>query len=149
MPLQETPLHAGIVYHRSNQFRNAAGQSRTWISDSEAEGVTETDLDVNTALLPEFHQFNTKGHAEAVNVGTSYIFEMTAGRNASFQCSSDDAQVLLHDLGPGAVQLIENMVVGDRGKNTGLLQAHLNNQCQIFLNRANPSGDLRIPVTFG
>ncbi len=125
MPLEKVSRHSGIIYHRSNQFGNASRQGCTRIGDTKTKGVTETDFDINPALFPQLHELNGKRHTETVDVSPGYIFEVATGRNAFFQCGSDNSQIFLHDFSPATFELKEDMVVGDRGENAGFFKAHV------------------------
>ena len=111
---------------------HAPGQGGPGIGYPVAHGIAKADLDVDPGGLPQFHELDGKGDAKTVDIGPGDVFKVAAGGNPQVQRPVDDFQVLVQGLGPVQVELVKNMVIGDRGQNPGFLEAQLLNQFQVF-----------------
>ena len=144
VPFQQTAGHPGVFDHGPDQAGHAPGQGGSGIGHPVAHGITEADLDVDARGFPQFHELDGKGNAKTVDVGPSDVFKVAAGGNPQFQRPVDDFQVLVEGLGPVEVELVKNMVIGDRGQDAGFLEFHRLDQFQVLGVGPDPAGDLRV-----
>ena len=123
---------AGILDKGADQLVHAPGQGRAGEGHAVTHRVAEPDLDVDAAFLPQLHQFNGKGDAEAVDIGPGHILEMAAGNDPRIEDGTDDPQILVQRLLSRLVQLQKDMVVRNGGQDPGFRQARLLDQRNIL-----------------
>ena len=71
---------------------------------------------------------------------------MAAGRNAHLKALLDHAQIVLHGLFSGHVELVEDVVVRTGDQDAGLPEAHGLDQLKVLVARTDPACDLRVAV---
>src|SRR3972149_1176096 len=125
MPLHQMARNTRIVDEGANQLVHAARQRGARIGYSVSQGIAEPHLDVDAAFLPQFHQFNGKGDAEAVNICPRDILKVTARSDAYVQDGFDDAKVLIKGLFSGFVKLKKDVIIGSGGQDARFRLSHL------------------------
>ena len=144
VPLEQVPGHARVLDEGPDDLVHASGQGRTGIGDPVAHGVAEADLDVDAALLAQFHQLDGKGDHEAVDVRPGEILEMAPGDDPRLEDGAHHVEIHLHGLLACDAQLEEDVIVRHRREDARLLEAHLLDQGDVLLDGADPAGDLGV-----
>ncbi|EKD36962.1 MAG: hypothetical protein ACD_75C01309G0001 [uncultured bacterium] len=143
MPLEKMTGNSRILNECPDELVHASGEGGAGIRHAVSHGVAEPDLNIDTAFLSQFHQFDGKGDAETVNVAPGDIFKVTAGDDTCIENGTDDAEIVLQRLSTCLTQLQKDMVIGDGGENPGFLQSRLFDQRDILFAGPDPAGDFR------
>jgi len=143
VPLEEATGNAGILDEGPHELVHAPGQRGARVRHAVPHRIAEADLDVDAALIPQFHEFLGKGNAEPVDVRPRQVLEMAARPDAGIQDRRHDVQVFLHRLPPRLLQLQEDVVVGYRRENAGFLKPRFPDKLGVVLVGPDPAGDLR------
>ena len=81
------------------------------VVDTVAHCITAADLDRDTVLVAQLHEFKTEGNDVAVNIGSGNVLEVAAGADTHLQTLLDDREIMLHRFAACHMHLIENMIV--------------------------------------
>ena len=146
VPFHELTGDAGILDHGPHEPGHTPGQRRAGIRHAVAHGVAQPDLDINAAFLPELHELDGERHTKAIDIRPGNIFHVAPGHDPQLQGRLDDGQVVLQGLSAVPLQFHEDMVIGYRGENAGLPQAHFLDQLQVVGVGPDPAGDFRVTV---
>ncbi len=85
VPFQEVAGDLRILDEGPDELVYAPRQGCSGKGDAVPHRVAESDLDIDPAFLPEFHQFDGEGYTETVYIRPSYILEVAAGNDACIE----------------------------------------------------------------
>ena len=143
MPLNQFLRNTCVGMNRINNTLNTSGNYGTGIVHTVTHGIAGTYLDGNLILIHQLHQFHAERNHIPVNIRSGNILQMTANTDTLIKALTDDAQIMIHCLLSGHLQLQENMIVGAAYQNTGFLHSDFFYQFKVFLAGTDPAGDLR------
>ncbi len=81
-----------------------------------------------------------------MEVGARAVFDVAARDDAVGESGIDDIQVTGDDSFPAGAELLEDVVIGDRGEDTGLLEPGRPHELVVRHRRPDPSGHFREAV---
>ena len=99
--------------------------------------------------FPALHKLADKRQDDVVEVGARTVLDVAARHHAISEGGIDDFEVAVDDRLPGGVELLEDVVVGDRGEDSGLLEAGAAHELVVGQGAANPPGDFGKAVAEG
>ncbi len=146
VPFEQAARHSGVVDEGAHQAGNTARKRCARIRNAEAQGVAQPHLDVDPAFFAELHELDGERDAETVNVRPRDVFKVAARLDALVQGGPHDRKVLLECTRPVQLELEKDVVVGNRRQDSRLGETRVHHELQILLDRADPAGDLRVPV---
>ena len=123
--------------------RYRSRKSNARIRNSEAHRVAYPDLCCHAFLCRHVLDGADERNYEAVEVRSRYVLEMAARCDAGLERIVHDRQIVIYRLLARHAELIEYVVVGAAGKDSGLLYAHLLDDLEVFLLCSDPRCDLR------
>ena len=147
VPLNLLVRNSCVGVQSINYSRNRAGNDGAGIIDAESERIAGSHFDRNAIFLLQLHQLQAERYDISVYIGPRDILQMTARADAFLETLPHNGEIMIHRLPSGHFQLHENVIIGARNQNSGLLEAQLLHQLIIFFLCANPAGHLRILIT--
>ena len=107
-----------------NDARDGTRDHGSGVVDAIAHRIAGADLDRNTILVSQLHEFQTEWNDIAVNIRARDILKMAARADSHLQAFLYDAEIVLHSLTAAHVHFIINVVVGAGDQNTCLAHSH-------------------------
>jgi hypothetical protein len=128
------------------EARDASRQSDVRVADADAHGIRVAHLHLDARLAAAFHQRLDEGEDDAVEVGAGAVFDVAARDDAVGEGGIDDFEVVCDDRFAVRTELLEDVVVGNRGEDAGFAQAGRADEPVVGHRAANPAGDFREAV---